>query len=501
MRITMIGHASIFVETEDCNILMDPVLFDPHAEGIADICPKREVIHDQIPEFDILIISHKHIDHFDIRSLASLPKNVDVFIPKDKILQDSLRELGYFNIYPLRDFDEVKIGSTTLLATRSEYRVPEFGILVADLSGVFWNQVDSDVNLDTIRFVKSRHPQIDFLVAPWQPMLELNYQDNLSLSFPYVEYNRVLETINLIKPKSIAPGANGFKFVNGSSFLNQIVFPVTREQFCRDIKIICPEAKDNVFALDPGDVLTINNGKFSKSEGNCPFVNKLEESREDLDFSPINIGNNLVDDNPDNYSLDDMRKTIEEEVSINLPKLIMKKKDSTFIEHCRWQIIYQLEIIFPDYVGKWHLDFSEKNIQAYPGRNPLANLVTTITASSFYGLIKRMKSWDYAHIGGYYRSFNKIYLATNYGIIKPEKPSNMQDPIEFMFPYDELFNQVRQQETEMWNQQTENLPTFNKRKTFMMKIGNTFVRLAKKSNENKIDKRKSTESLELISSS
>ena len=501
MRITMIGHASIFVETEDCNILMDPVLFDPHAEGIADICPEREVIHDQIPEFDVLIISHKHIDHFDIRSLASLSKNVDVFIPKDKILQNSLRELGYFNIYPLGDFDEVKIGSTTLLTTRSEYRVPEFGILVADPSGVFWNQVDSEVNLDTIRSVKSRYPQIDFLLAPWQPMLELNYQNNSSLSFPYVEYNRVLETINLIQPKAIAPGANGFKFIAGSSFLNQIVFPVTREQFCRDIKIICPEIKDNVFALDPGDVLTINKDKFSKSEGNCLFINKLEESREGLDFSPVNIGNNLIDDNPDNYDIDDMRKAIEEEVCLNLPRLIMEQKDSTFIEHFRWQITYQLEIIFPDYICKWHFDFSGNNIQAYQGRNPLANLVTVITASSFYGFIKRIKSWDYVHIGGYYRSFEKIYLATMHGIIKPEKPGNMQDPIELMFPYNELFQQVRQQEIEMWKQPTEDLPISNKRETFMMKTGNTFVRLAKKSNNRKIEKRESTESLELIHSS
>lgn len=501
MRITMIGHASIFVETEDCNILMDPVLFDPHAEGIADICPKREVIHDQIPEFDVLIISHRHIDHFDIRSLASLPKNVDVFIPKDKILQNCLRELGYLNIYPLGDFDEVKIGSTTLLTTRSEYRVPEFGILVADPSGVFWNQVDSDVNLNTIRFIKSRYPQIDFLLAPWQPMLELNYQDNLSLSFPYVVYNRILEQINLVQPKAIAPGANGFKFVDGSYFLNQIVFPVTREQFCRDIEITCSKMKDDVFVLDPGDILTINNGKFSKSEGNCPFVNKLEESRENLDFSPVNIGNNLIDNNSDNYSLDDMKKTIEEEVCINLPKLIMEKRDSIFTEHCRWQIIYQLEIIFPNYVCKWHLDFSENNIKTHKGRNPLANLFTSITASSFYGLIKQLKSWDYVHIGGFYRNFNKIYLATSHGIIRPEQPNVVQDPIEFMFPYDKLFQQVRQQEVKMWNQRIENAPIFSHKKYFMMKIGNSLIRLAKTNNDNKIEKRESIESLELISSS
>ena len=187
MQIQTIGHASIFVETQDCRIIMDPILFSPHAEGIEDICPKREVILENIPEFDLLIISHRHLDHFDIRSLAALPKDVDVLIPQDKLLKDCLTKLGYSNIYMLKDADEVKIGSTRLLVTRSENRVPEYGILFADPSGVFWNQVDSVVSLDTINFVRSKYPQIDFLLAPWQPMLETNYQNNESLSFPYVE--------------------------------------------------------------------------------------------------------------------------------------------------------------------------------------------------------------------------------------------------------------------------------------------------------------------------
>ena len=92
MKIHLIGHASIFVETQDCKILMDPVLWDSHCEDIEDICPKREVIFDRLPEFDTLVISHQHTDHFDIRSLAYLPKHVDVFIPIDKCK----RTLGLF---------------------------------------------------------------------------------------------------------------------------------------------------------------------------------------------------------------------------------------------------------------------------------------------------------------------------------------------------------------------------------------------------------------------
>lgn len=478
MEIHTIGHASIFVETQDCRILMDPVLWDPHQEGLFDVYPKREVIHEQLPEFDLLIISHRHLDHFDLRSLAYLPKTVDVLIPRDKLLDTSLRQLGYSQIYHLSDFNEVKIGSTRLIATRSENRVPEYGIVFADESGVCWNQVDTIVSPDTISFVRSRYGRVDFLLAMWQPMLEINYQGNLSLSFPYSQYSKVLENVTLIKPKAIAPGANGFKCINGSSWLNQIVFPVTREQFCKDVKIACPEIGENVFALDPGDIMVLKKGEFRHLKGQCKFVKKVGDDRESLDFSPVKIGNEIIDHNQDNYNLDEMREAIYEEVCINLPKFIAEFKDSLFIQHCRWNVIYQLEIVFPDCCSKWSFDFSQENIKALPDRNPLANFFTYITASSFYGILKRCKGWDYGTLGGYYRSFQKLYISTPHGIIKPDG-TQIRDPLHFRFPYNEILEAFVQREIEKWGKNDENCPKSEEFDGSMMRLGNTLVRLAK----------------------
>jgi hypothetical protein len=450
MEISLIGHASIFVETQDCRIVMDPVLWDPHQEGLFDVCPKREVIHEQFPEFDLLIISHRHLDHFDIRSLAYLPKTVDVLIPKDELLETCLRKLGYSQIYLLDDFTTVKIGSTSLLTTRSENRVPEYGIVFADESGVCWNQVDTVVSKDTIRFVKSYYPEIDFLLATWQPMLEINFQANLSLSFPYSIYSKLLENVSLIQPKAIAPGANGFKYINGSSWLNQIVFPVTREQFCKDVRVVCPQIGENVFALDPGDILFLNNGKFKQLQGMCGFVQKNADDREILDFSPVKIGNDIIDENPDNYDISEMTKSINDEVCFNLPKLFSEAKKSLFTEHFKWKVIYQLEIVFPDSCSKWFFDFSQENVQAQTGRNPLANLYTYITASSFYGILKKLKGWDYALLGGYYRTFQKLYLATAQGINKPDN-AKISDPLLLIFSYEEILETILNREIEKWN--------------------------------------------------
>jgi hypothetical protein len=461
-------------------------------EGTESVFPKREVIREKIPEFDLLIISHRHLDHFDIRSLASLDKNVDVLIPSDKLLENCLRNLGYSQIYHLKDFNEVKIGSTRLIATRSENRVPEYGILFADSSGVFWNQVDTDVSLETIRYVKSRYPQIDFLLAPWSPMLQNNYRENRSLSFPYSTYSCWLGNIGLIKPKAVAPGANGFKFISDSSWLNQITFPLTREQFCRDVRIVCSEIGENIFELDPGDTLCLQKGEFQYIQGDSPLVRKLDEQRNNLDFSPVNIGNSIIDDNRDGYDYNEMKDLIEQEVCIHLPKFINENKNSLFMEHCHWNIVYQLEIVFPESTCKWYFDFSDNEVYAKPGRNPYANLFSITTASCLYSLLKRIKGWDYVGNGGYYGSFQRIYSVTPYGIIKPS--DKIVDPLYIRFPYNQVFESIRHQEVERWKQDVASYES----KTLMMKIENTFVRLEKTSKKAKIKEVDLTEELQFV---
>jgi hypothetical protein len=483
MEIHMIGHASIFVKTKDCRIIMDPVLWDPFYEGTNAIYPSREVIHEQIPEFDFLVISHKHTDHFDIRSLAYLPKTVDVLIPRDKLIENCLRKLGYSQIYPLKDFSEVKIGSTSLYTTRSENRVPEYGMVFADESGVFWNQVDTRVSSTTISSILSRYSKIDFLLATWQPMLEINYQFNQALSFPYSFYNQLLYSISMIQPKAIAPGANGFKYVNGSSWLNQIVFPVTREQFCQDVKYVCSELGQNIFALDPGDILTFDDGEFRHFPGMCNYIRKVGVDSTSLDFSPVKIGNDLKDDNPTNQDIEFMRQAIEEDILYKWAELIEKNYESKFREHRKWKVIYQLEIIFPDSCQKWIFDFSEDKFKPHKGYSPLANCFSYITASGFYGLIKGTLGIDYTMAGGYYRTYQKVYSATPLGIIYPESIGQViADPLQLRFSELErnpASNPVLELEIEKWGGSNIDSSKSSNSKKPMIKMGDVLLKPTK----------------------
>lgn len=480
MKIHMIGHASIFVETQDCRILMDPVLWDPFCEGLNESCPKREVIHEKLPEFDFLVISHNHLDHFDIRSLAHLPKKVDVLIPRDKLIEDCLRKLGYSRIYPLSDFSKVKVGSTTMMTTRSEIPVPEYGMVFADESGVFWNAVDTLFSPQTIQTVRAAHPCIDFLLTPWHISMEGKYQYNQSISFPFFLYGYLFNLISLIQPKAIAPGAQGFKYIKESSWQNQVVFPVTRERFCHDMKFTFPEIGNNIFPLDPGDIMTFEKGEYHHLVGSCEYAKMVADDRECLEFSPVKLGADLVDTNPENYDVESMRRVIQEEICSNLAKFIMEHRESLFQEHRRWKVIYQLEIVFPDGSQKWHIDFLQEPIQAQSGRNPLANLFTYITASDFYSLLQKKRDWDYLLCSGNYRTFHKIYSITDLGII-PADASSLKEPIELKFPSHYVVGNNVYGELEKWIDPNRNTSQVDEDENPMLNLGNVLLKLRKKS--------------------
>ncbi|NET33065.1 MAG: MBL fold metallo-hydrolase [Cyanothece sp. SIO1E1] len=482
MQVTMIGHASIFVETQDCKILMDPVLWDPFCEGLNESCPKREVTPENIPDYDFLVISHKHLDHFDIRSLAYLPKSVDVLVPKDKLIIESLRRLGYARIYPMKDFETVQMGTTTLMTTRSEWRVPEFGMVFADPTGVFWNTVDSDVSPKTIQKVKEKYPTIDFLLSSWQVSLETNYQFNQTVSFPFPGYGKLFSILNLVRPRAIAPGAQGWKYIKESAWLNQVVFSTTRERFCHDVKTVFPEIAQHVFALDPGDSLAFDQASFNYCSGQSNYAKMLEDDRHLIDFAPVKIGNELVDSNPEKYDVEVMRQAIFEEVELNLPTFIQKHQSSTFYFYADWPVIYQLEVIFPDGCQKWSFDFSQPTVKAQPGRNPLANLFAYITASSFYGLMCKRRDWDYLMCSGEYRAFHKIYSIHRLGII-PAHSQTLKDPVEVKFSSEYVAAGNVQSEVERVLVAQEETETLEPDPNPMLKFGSMFMKFAPPSGE------------------
>jgi UDP-MurNAc hydroxylase len=480
MKIHLLGHATLFVEAADCRILMDPVLWDPFCEGLNASCPKREIDVERIPEYDVMVISHRHLDHFDLRSLAYLPKHVDVLIPADKLLRNCLKQMGYSQVYPLQDFSKVVFGKTTLLTTRSEVRVPEFGVIVSDPSGVFWNTVDTFFAPPTIRKVLETYPSIDFMLGTWHISMEGDQQYNKPLIFPTELYGQLLSIYDLIHPKTLAPGAQGFKYIGNSAWQNQTVFPTSRERFCYDLAQVLPNT--TILEMNPGDIVSLEEGKASHHPQACSFARTVEDDRHLLDFAPVLAGSNWRDPNPEGYDETLMAKAIQQEVEQEWPAFLQAQQKVLLSDMQRWQVIYQLQVQFPSGPQYWWIDFAQETLSIQSGRNPLANFFVFITASTLYSLIHRLRDWDYVTCSGEYRTFNKVYRVHPMGTLKPDS-AVLLDPLSLKLSSTHVAENNIYRELEQLLQSPDFLkPTTTEASNdgYMMSLGKSLIKVRKK---------------------
>lgn len=74
MKLTWLGQAGLLLETANATVMMDPYLTDSIADRLGEdysrLVPLREEYLSQKP--DVILLSHDHTDHLDVRSLQLL---------------------------------------------------------------------------------------------------------------------------------------------------------------------------------------------------------------------------------------------------------------------------------------------------------------------------------------------------------------------------------------------------------------------------------------------
>jgi L-ascorbate metabolism protein UlaG (beta-lactamase superfamily) len=81
--VTWFGHSSLLIQMNGMNILIDP-MFSERSSPISFMGPKRfskpPIKIEELPEIDIVIISHDHYDHLDMKSIKELDSKVSKYI-------------------------------------------------------------------------------------------------------------------------------------------------------------------------------------------------------------------------------------------------------------------------------------------------------------------------------------------------------------------------------------------------------------------------------------
>jgi UDP-MurNAc hydroxylase len=194
MRITFLGHAGCFVETEVGSVLCDP-WFTPAYFGSWFPFPRNDGLDPEaIGSPDYLYISHLHRDHFDPEWLArNVHKKARVLLPEFGIdlLARELAAIGFLDIVRTRHGERMDLDGlgVTILAMTSPADGPlgDSAIVIDDGTARVLNQNDARPgDLDALHGLGPFDAQLlQFSGAIWYP---------IAYDFPPAEKERLART-------------------------------------------------------------------------------------------------------------------------------------------------------------------------------------------------------------------------------------------------------------------------------------------------------------------
>jgi N-acyl-phosphatidylethanolamine-hydrolysing phospholipase D len=115
--VTWIGHMTALLKLDGRYVLTDP-WWASYASPVPGIGPRRyaapALAIDELPPIDVVVVSHNHYDHLDLRAIARLPDRDRIAAVVPLGLGDFFRERGYGKVVELAweesvDLDGVKI--------------------------------------------------------------------------------------------------------------------------------------------------------------------------------------------------------------------------------------------------------------------------------------------------------------------------------------------------------------------------------------------------------
>jgi L-ascorbate metabolism protein UlaG (beta-lactamase superfamily) len=117
-----IGHATVLLRIGGMTILTDPVLSSRVGVGFGLFTggPRRLVAPaltvNELPQIDLILISHAHFDHLDRPTLVRLPRRIPVVTARET--QDLIRDLGYRDVTELDWGDRLEFDNGVNITAR-----------------------------------------------------------------------------------------------------------------------------------------------------------------------------------------------------------------------------------------------------------------------------------------------------------------------------------------------------------------------------------------------
>ena len=455
LQITFIGHATLLIEFNQFRILCDPHLLENFSEGLFTYFPNRRVDLELLSRPDVIFISHKHRDHFDLPSLNRLDKDIPVICANDMEIIYGLSCLGFKDINPMSDWEEIELNHSRVVFTPSLYRVPEHGLLIDFGSYVVWNMVDTLVNSSIIKKLDQTlgGKSVNLLFWPYQPLIETDAPSNLPIKIPLKRFSEKVKTVQSLQPDIVIPYSDGQFGLGPASWLNHYKFPISYNNACSLIKSVSPRSA--VIEPLPGNVLSINSARKA-AVLRCDYIESMPCSSADKNLDTTREIASLEETLPPGHlkltaSLDALSDWIQHRwnEALQNPFLYCYLQSMLF-----WRVEYRIVLIDnrgPITIRLAHpdLDFTESH-QVKQNYTSINYMQVVLHATVFQALIESRIHFVAALLSGLLRSSERIFLFSNGSIITPSilregRLEDIDEPYPLLCPISLLNNLIATQ--------------------------------------------------------
>ncbi len=132
MKITYIRWSMTIIEMNGLTIITDPVF---RLLGLP--ATPREYTIEQLPKPDLILVSHRHVDHWDRWTMRRLPKDIPLIVRPQRIADDA-RRWGYTQVQELDSWSKTQVGEVTITAVPAKHQGTEVGFVLQGEKTVYF---------------------------------------------------------------------------------------------------------------------------------------------------------------------------------------------------------------------------------------------------------------------------------------------------------------------------------------------------------------------------